>query len=43
VQREHARQWDDATGRIFDDKASARVKDTVQEIIDLYFLDGRPD
>ncbi|NQU75347.1 MAG: hypothetical protein HQ546_03400, partial [Planctomycetes bacterium] len=37
TEREHTKQWDG-----FNEETSARIKRTVQEIIDLYFPDGRP-
>jgi len=37
TEKGHAAQWD-----TFDEKSSALIKKTVQEIIDLHFPDGRP-
>ena len=37
TEREHAKQWDE-----FSEKTSSQIAATVQEIIDLYFPDGRP-
>ena len=36
-EREHAAQWEE-----FNEETAARIKKTVQEIIDTYFPDGRP-
>jgi hypothetical protein len=37
TEREHAQQWD-----AYDEKTSAAITGTVQEIINLYFPNGRP-
>jgi len=37
TEREHAKQWEQ-----FTEKTSAEIKNTVQEIIDAYFPNGRP-
>jgi hypothetical protein len=37
TEKGHAAQWD-----TFNEKSSGRIKETVQEIIDLYFPNGRP-
>lgn len=37
TEREHAEQWEQ-----FNEKSSVQIRHTVQEIIDLYFLNGRP-
>ncbi len=42
TESEHAKQWDDASGQIFDEVTSGLVADTVQYIIDLYFADPPP-
>ena len=42
TESEHAKQWDDASGQIFDEVTSGLVEDTVQYILDLYFADPPP-
>jgi len=51
TEREHARQWDDEVlwdpqvvpnGEMFDESSCARIKEVVDELIDLYFPGGRP-
>ncbi len=54
TESEHARQWDNtphlekwpvperANGEIYDEQAASELRDTVQEIMDLYFPAGRP-
>ena len=51
TEREHARQWDDEVlwdpqvvpnGEIFDESSCARIKEVMDELIDLYFPGGRP-
>ena len=37
TERGHAKQWED-----YDEKTSALIKSTVQELLDLYFPGGRP-
>ena len=38
TEREHTKQWDG-----FTEETSARIQDTVREIIEVYFPDGRPE
>ncbi len=51
TEREHARQWDDQilwdpqllpNGEIFDESSCTRIKEVMDELIDLYFPGGRP-
>lgn len=37
TESEHAKQWDDASGQIYDEDTAQLIEDTVQYIIDLYF------
>jgi len=42
TESEHAKQWDDASGQMFDEETALLIEDTVQYIIDLYFPDPFP-
>jgi len=37
TERDHAKQWDE-----YNDETKTRIEATVQEIIDMYFPNGRP-
>jgi len=51
TEREHARQWDDEVlwdpqvapnGEMFDESSCTRIKEVIDELIELYFPGGRP-